>query len=96
MRDLQGAYMGLAEIKRATDEQRHNTISREQVERILDDGLPAIKQALLDLFGKIKLSLKPEQRADYDIAYNNALPEYNRKLSEIVAELNSILDPKND
>lgn len=83
--------MNLCEIKRTRDEFEHSIISRAAVESILDDGLPALKQALQDLFQKIKLSLKPENRAEFDCAYNAALPEYSRRLAGIVDDLNRVL-----
>lgn len=50
-----------------------------------------IKKALNDLFINVKQSLKPEERADFDIAFNKALPNYSKHLQKAVEELNSLL-----
>lgn len=81
----------MAEIKRQYDTNSGNMINREAVEQIINDAFPMIKKALNDLFINVKQSLKPEERADFDIAFNKALPNYSKHLARAVEELNSLL-----
>lgn len=79
-------------MKRLQDEASGGMVSREQVEAVIQDAFPRLKNALNDLFLNVKQALPDDARADFDIAFNKALPNYSKHLAAAVEALNAILD----
>lgn len=89
--DLQRAYSSTAELKRTMDANSGDVVSKEQVESIISDAFPTLKQGLNDLFTAVKMKLPTEQRAEFEIIYKECLPQYSRHLSGVVKKLNQLL-----
>lgn len=85
---LQKNYTDFASIKIQKDEVEHKSVSREAVESIISDAFPELQRGLQDLITNIKQTLPPEQRAGFDLAYQQHLPGYNKHIDAVVKEIN--------
>lgn len=91
LKDLQGAYLQLSEIKQRTEDREGSIIKRQAVESILQECLPQLKQALNDLFGKIRLDMPADYRTEFEVLYNRYMPDYARYVQEAIERINKLL-----
>lgn len=91
MKDLQQSYIQLSEIKQRDEDRRNAVIHKQQVESIINNTLPKLKQSINDMTTTIKQLLPPDMRAAYESAYQQALPRWGDIVQECIDEINDLI-----
>lgn len=92
LKDLQGAYIQLSEIKKRSEDRNQEVIKREAVEGIVNEVFPQLRTALDEMHTNVKLILPPNMRAEYEKAFQASVGPYQELLETALDTLNDYLE----
>lgn len=91
MKDAQQNYIQMVEIQTRQEDREQRVIKKDNVEAIIADVFPIIKDAISDQMTSIKQMLPPETRPLFEEAYQSSLDAYTPAINEAIDKLNALL-----